>query len=204
MQAVANVVLWASGSAHVTGHAGLESSLQLIGAAIAVLVPAAFVEEMSFRGYILQNLWEDWGLVPAIVISSIGFAALHISNPHSREQLLFTATGLLMFALWACMSLVWTKSLWLALGAHMAWNLFEGPVFGLPLSGLAMPVPTVLRQTVNGPQWLTGGSFGPEAGVTSFVALIVGFLVLRALYLNGAFADAPDTREDYARGQLRL
>jgi uncharacterized protein len=204
MQAVANGVLWASGSAHVVGHAGLESSLQLIGAAIAVLVPAAFVEEMSFRGYILQNLWEDWGLVPAIVVSSIGFAALHISNPHSREQLLFTATGLLIFALWACMSLVWTKSLWLALGAHMAWNLFEGPVFGLPLSGLAMPVPTVLRQTVNGPQWLTGGSFGPEAGVTSFVALIVGLLVLRALYLKGAFADAPDTREEYARAQSRL
>jgi len=203
MQAVANAILWVSGSAHVTGHATLASSLQLIVAAIAVLLPAAFVEEMSFRGYILQNLWEDWGLVPAIVVSSIGFAALHISNPHSREQLSLTATGLIIFALWACMSLVWTKSLWLALGAHMAWNLFEGPIFGLPLSGLSMPVPTVLRQSVNGPQWLTGGSFGPEAGVISFVALIVGLLVLRALYLKGAFADAADTREEYARAQLR-
>lgn len=203
MQTVANIILWASGSAHVIGRAGLGSDLQIIVAAVALLLPAAFVEEMSFRGYILQNVWEEWGLVPAIVVSSIGFATLHMLNPHWREQLLLTLTGLIMFAVWACMSLVWTKSLWLACGAHIAWNLFEGPVYGLPLSGLTMPVPTVLRQIVNGPQWLTGGSFGPEAGVISFVALIVGFLVLRALYLKGAFADAADTREEYARAQLR-
>ena len=204
MQLVANVLLWASGSAHVIGYAGLHSDLQIVVVAIAILLPAAFVEEMSFRGYILQNVWEEWGLVPAIVVSSIGFAVLHMLNPHWREQLLLTIAGLVMFALWACMSLLFTKSLWLALGAHMAWNLFEGPVFGLPLSGLDMPVPTVVRQIVTGPQWLTGGSFGPEAGVSSLVALIIGFFVLRALYLRGAFADAADTREDYARAQTRL
>jgi len=201
MQAIASGILWASGSAHVIGHADLENDVRLILVAIAILLPAAFVEEMSFRGYVLQNLWEDWGLVPAIVVSSISFAPLHFLNPHWHEQLLLTLAGLITFALWACMSLVWTKSLWLALGAHVAWNLFEGPVFGLPLSGLGMPVPTILRESVNGPQWLTGGSFGPEAGVISLVALIVGFLVLRALYLKGAFADAADTREEYARAR---
>ena len=199
MQAVVNVILWASGSARVIGHASLASDVRLIPVAIAILIPAAFVEEMSFRGYILQNLWEDWGLVPAVIVSSIAFAPLHIFNPHWRERLLLTLAGLVTFALWACMSLVWTKSLWLALGAHMAWNLFEGPVFGLPLSGLVMPARTVVAQSVSGPQWLTGGSFGPESGVSSLAALIVGFLVLRALYRNGAFADAADTREEYAR-----
>jgi len=52
MQAVANAIIWVSGSAHVTGHATLASSLQLIVAAIAVLLPAAFVEEMSFLSLI--------------------------------------------------------------------------------------------------------------------------------------------------------
>lgn len=203
MQTVANAILWVSGSAHVIGLAAPANDVRLIVAATALLIPAAFVEEMSVRGYILQNLWEDWGLVPAIVVSSLGFAILHIGNPHSREQLLLTGAGLVLFAVWACLSLLWTKSLWLAFGAHVSWNLFEGPVFGLPLSGLVMPVPTVLKQSVNGPQWLTGGSFGPEAGVISLVALIVGLGVLRVLYMKGAFADVADTREKYARGSLQ-
>jgi membrane protease YdiL (CAAX protease family) len=201
MQTVANATLWLSGSSHVSGHASLTNDLNLIAVAGVVLLAGALLEELSFRGYVLQNLWEEWGLVPAIVISSLAFAALHLSNPHWREQLVLTLAGLLAFGLWACMSLVWTKSLWLALGAHLAWNLFEGPVYGLPLSGVVMPVPTVFTQSVSGPQWLTGGSFGPEAGLSSLIGLAIGFVVLRALFIKGAFANVFDASEYYARTQ---
>jgi membrane protease YdiL (CAAX protease family) len=200
MQTIANAIEWATGSAHLTAHGSLAGDVRLVVIAAGILLAEAFLEEMSFRGYVLQNLWEEWGIVPAIVLSSVAFAWLHVINPHAHEQIALTFSGLLAFAFWASMSLLWTKSLWLALGAHMAWNLFEGPVFGLPVSGLAMPVHTVLVQSITGPVWLTGGAFGPEAGVSSLVALLAGFTVLRALYIKGAFAAASDTREAYAVG----
>ncbi len=201
MQSIIWAIESASGAAHVTGYGGFMGDVRLLAAAGTVFFAGALFEEMSFRGYALQNLWEEWGIIPAIVVTSVGFAALHFSNPHAREQTILTVADLVTFALWACMSVVWTKSLWLALGAHAAWNLFEGPVFGLPVSGLVMPTRTIVVQTVNGPAWLTGGSFGPEAGVSALAALVVGFLVLRFLHSKGAFADALDTREAYAKTQ---
>ncbi len=199
MQAIALAVETVSGCAHVTALGGLAGDAKLIAVTAAVFFAGALFEELSMRGYVLQNLWEEWGLVPAVVLTSVTFAAVHLSNPHSHDQEALTVSGLVAFALWACVSLLWTRSLWLALGAHMAWNVFEGPVFGLPVSGVSMPAQTVLVESVHGPQWLTGGAFGPEAGVSSLVALLAGFMVLRALHRRNAFADTVDTREAYAR-----
>ena len=94
---------------------------------------------------------------------------------------------------------VWTGSLWLALGTHAAWNLFEGPVYGLPVSGLALSPAPVITLSISGPSWLTGANFGPEAGLSSLLALAIGALVLRALKLRGVFSAQADTREAYAR-----
>jgi uncharacterized protein len=187
MQAIAYAVEAATGDARVVGYGSFRGDMGLLVIAALLLLPAAFSEEMSFRGYLLQNFCEEFGMIPAIAITSLAFALVHSTNPHAREQWALTIIGLLTYAVWASLSLVWTKSLWLAFGAHVAWNLFEGPVFGLPLSGVQMPAQTVLVQSVHGPTWLTGGAFGPEAGVSSIIALGVGFVVLRVLYVKGAF-----------------
>jgi uncharacterized protein len=199
MQAVAYGILRIFGFATLVGHGTFSGDVRLLAPAALFFLGAAFVEEMSFRGYLLQNLWEEWGMWPAIAVTSVAFALIHAGNPHAREQTVLTLCGLVLFALWACMSLVWTKSLWLALGAHMAWNMAEGPVFGLPVSGVLMPIAPVFSNAVSGPTWLTGGAFGPEAGVSSLVALLIGLGVLRLLFVKGAFADVPDVRESYAR-----
>src|SRR5215470_6480168 len=72
-----------------------------------------------------------------------------------------------------------TRSLWLPIGLHWAWNLFEGPVWGSPVSGIGLPV--IANARFPGPRLLTGGDFGPEAGLPAMVlgaALGVWFLVL--------------------------
>jgi CAAX protease family protein len=199
MQTIAMGIESALGVAHVVGFGSVAGDAKLIAVAAAVFLAGALSEELSLRGYILQNLWEEWGVVPAIAVTSVAFAAVHLGNPHSHEQTALTVCGLVVFALWASVSLLLTRSLWLAFGAHAAWNLFEGPVFGLPVSGVSMPVRTVLVESVNGPRWLTGGSFGPEAGLSSILALLVGFVALLALYKLGAFRGAVDSRETYAR-----
>ncbi|MBV8163034.1 MAG: CPBP family intramembrane metalloprotease [Candidatus Eremiobacteraeota bacterium] len=199
MQTLAVAIEAVSGSAHIGAHASLRNDLQLLPLMIVVLLGAAFTEELSTRGYVLQNLWEAWGEKPAVVLSAVLFAAIHSYNPHLREQMWLTWAGLCAFGIFAACSLVWTGSLWLALGTHAAWNLFEGPIYGLPVSGLLLSPSPVITVSVSGPSWLTGANFGPEAGVSSLLALAIGALVLRTLYLGGAFRDQADTREAYAR-----
>ena len=166
------------------------------------LMIAAFFEELCFRGYILQNLWEEWGFAPAAAIAGVLFALPHLSNPHSRVQLSLTLAGLLAYGTWAALSVLWTKSVWLAFGAHFAWNFFEGPVFGFPLSGANLSGHTLFTQAVRGPDWFTGGAYGPEAGASAIIALALGLAALYWLARAGVFMRAPDSRESYARSAV--
>jgi uncharacterized protein len=199
MQAVAFGLEAITKTTRVVGFGALNSDLRLLGVGLGLFLVVALFEELCFRGYLFQNFWEGFGLIPAVIVTSILFACLHLYNPNAQAHVLQTLVGLLLYAVWACYSVVWTKSLWLALGAHLAWNLFEGPVFGFPVSGIVTPYQTVLTQSTSGPTWFTGGAFGPEAGASSLVALGLGLIALRLLYLRGAFSDSPDVREEYAR-----
>lgn len=199
MQAMVYLMHRLLGYSKVVAYAAPGRDLQVVGAALFVFLVAALFEEISVHGYMLQNLWEEWGFGPAVAVTSALFAVLHFNNPHAHEKAALTAGGLLLFSIWASLSLLWTKSLWLVLGCHAAWNTFEGPVFGFPLSGLAMPVPSVVTQRISGPEWFTGGAFGPESGVSSMLALALGLAALAVLNRRGFFAGAADTREPYAK-----
>ncbi|HLE13397.1 MAG TPA: hypothetical protein VI776_01515, partial [Anaerolineales bacterium] len=59
---------------------------------------------------------------------------------------------------------------------------FEGTVFGFPVSG-ALPF-TLIRQSVQGPQLVTGGEFGPEAGLIVLPAMLLGAGLIYAYTIN--------------------
>jgi hypothetical protein len=65
-----------------------------------------------------------------------------------------------------------TRRLWLAAGLHAFWNIFEGPVFGTPVSGMHMGEPLIFSG-LSGPPWLTGGVFGPEASIVELVVCLI-------------------------------
>jgi membrane protease YdiL (CAAX protease family) len=69
-----------------------------------------------------------------------------------------------------------TRQLWLPIGLHIGWNFFEGPVFGFAVSGTGSF--TLIRQVPTGPDLLTGGAFGPEAGLIVIPALLLGGLLI--------------------------
>jgi len=198
MQLFAFAVELALGNSHVMGF----GSLRLDGSTLAfwcsLFIIAALAEEYSLRGYILQNLWEESGFWPAAVLTSVLFAWLHFHNPHFGEHPWIAACIIAADGIWASLGVLWTRSLWLSWGAHFAWNLFEGPVLGTPVSGIDTGGSLVV-QSVTGPSVLTGGTFGPEAGWIGLLAELAGLAALYALYRYGAFASLPDTREEYAK-----
>ena len=169
----------------------------LAGFGIVFLI-AALTEEMALRGYILQNLWEEIGFWPAALLTSILFAVLHVNNPHFGEHRWLALANIALDGVFMCVAVLWTKSLWFSWGAHFAWNLFEGPVLGTPVSGINTGA-SIVVQHVDGSTIMTGGTFGPEAGVLALIAEAAGVAVLYVLYRAGAFERVPDTRETYAR-----
>jgi CAAX protease family protein len=185
------------GYSHVARVASAQADALGLSQYVPFFIVVALTEEMAVRGYLFQNVWEEWGLPAAIVLTSSLFAALHLGNPNSHASFWLTITGLMFYGVWACLSYVWTKSLWVALGTHFAWNLFEGPVLGFPVSGITFGS-TVVSQRIEGPAWFTGGPFGPEAGASSLIALACGVALLYWLYKRAAFASVYDAREQYA------
>lgn len=150
---------------------------------LAAFVLVGFYEELFSRGYQLRNMAEGLnypGLGPrgavlaAWGISSLLFGILHALNPNADivSILNITLAGLLLGA-----GYVLTGELAVPIGLHIAWNFFQGSVFGFPVSGLNPPGGTFLATEQAGPGVWTGGLFGPEGGLLVTFATIIGILL---------------------------
>ncbi|NPA92474.1 MAG: CPBP family intramembrane metalloprotease [Chloroflexi bacterium] len=157
-----------------------ESLLQALGPALLMWALVAWNEELWMRGYWLQNIAENYGVVWGVVLSSVMFAALHLLNPHISWR---AEVGLVLAGLFLGYGYARTRQLWLPMGLHFGWNFFEGTVYGFSVSGLT--VQTVLRTVVSGPEWLTGGLFGPEAGLIVVPALALGAVLIARYTARG-------------------
>jgi membrane protease YdiL (CAAX protease family) len=150
-------------------------------AAGVLFVCVGFYEELVSRGYQLTNLAEGLNgvgvgpggaIVLAWILSSALFAVLHLSNPSASAlgTLNIFLAGMMLGA-----GYVLTGQLAIPVGLHVTWNLFQGNVFGFPVSGLDLSGATFLATRQTGPALLTGGPFGPEAGLIAPAAMAVGF-----------------------------
>lgn len=158
------------------------------GAALVLLVPAALVEELALRGYLLTALRDAWGTRAAVAATSLCFGLMHLFNPH--PTVLSTAMVALAGVFLATVRLA-TGSLVAAWMAHLAWNFAQAAVLHAPVSGLALGSPGY-RLADHGPSWLTGGSWGPEGGLAAAAGMLVAtFLVVRGSHVRPPGGRAP-------------
>ncbi len=158
------------------------TTYSIITNALLTSIAVGFYEELLFRGYRLQNLIEGLNLTWALVLSSAIFALAHLLNPHSS---LASTLGLFGAGLFMAYAWLRTGRLWLPIGLHIGWNFFEGAVFGFPVSGLNFP--GIVQQIDIGPVVITGGAFGPEAGLVMLPMLAIGGVLIWA-YTGGKCA----------------
>lgn len=129
-----------------------------------------YQEELLSRGYHLQNIRDGMGLGWGLFLSSVIFALMHLGNPNVTWY--STLLGLVAAGYFLAYGWVRTRQLWLPIGIHIGWNFFEGSIFGFPVSGIDLV--GLIRQTPTGPIALTGGPFGPEAGLIILPAMAIG------------------------------
>jgi CAAX protease family protein len=148
---------------------------------MASFLVAAISEELLFRGYPFQVLIQGVTFLPATIIMAILFGAAHLANPHaSALGFVNTALAAVLFSV----SYMKTRSLWLPLGLHFSWNFAQTTVFGFPTSGIAFSGFRLFRSVQAGPEWVTGGAYGPEAGILTTITLLAAtWYILKAPYL---------------------
>jgi len=168
---------WVTVAGTMATNAAGVSLLLAISFSFVKVVCVGIYEEAVCRGYLLRNLADALNLRVSIVVTSAVFAILHLTNDNSS---FLSTVGLFINGILFAVAVLSTGRLSTAIGLHMAWNFFEGVVYGFPVSGDKEGATLVaIRQA--GPVFLTGGNFGPEAGVIGIVASVIGIVMLWSL-----------------------
>ena len=167
----------------------------LVLAPLLTFLAVGVFEETLFRGYFFQTLEARWGSGIALTVTSLLFGLAHLANPVPGASAWMRVAGPLQICLEAGLPLgaayLLTRRWWLPIGIHWAWDYFEGPIYGCPDSGTHDPH-TLLRAALSGPALLTGGPFGPEAGLVFLaVGTLTGVLLLRAAVNKGQWQPRP-------------
>jgi len=133
-----------------------------------VFLLVGLFEEYLLRGYLLYTLAEGIGFWPAAIVLAALFALGHALNSgETRLGVIMTA----LFAIFASVTLWRTGSLWLAVGAHAGWDWGESYFFGTSDSGLPAQG-HLLNSHIAGPDWLSGGSVGPEGSLLTLILML--------------------------------
>ena len=148
--------------------------MRILGSGAVLFLVAGTSEELMMRGYPLQVLARRFGGPVALLSTSLAFAALHAPNPSLSW---IGVLNLVLAGLWLGSAYLASGSLWLPIGLHVGWNFAMGSIAGFPVSGLTTR--GLFLFVERGPDWLTGGSFGPEGGIIATCVLLPAIAALR-------------------------
>lgn len=150
------------------------SAIPIIVATVLVLGVSALNEELVFRGYPFQVLLKGIGPLPAMLLVSFLFALLHLNNDGSTALSLFNT---LVAGVFLSRAFMQTRSIWFPYGIHVGWNLGTAVVVGVPVSGI--DTVSVLKTQLQGPEFISGGIYGPENSIVGTLVFITGAVVIR-------------------------
>lgn len=170
-------------SAALTGREILRWGLAWAATFLAV----SLNEELAFRGYWLFTMSRRMRFWPAALFLSAIFGVAHLGN-HGENVLgilQVVVTGLLF-----CLMIRRTGTLWFAIGYHAAWDWAETFFYGTPDSGL-LGVGRFLNSSVRGPDWLTGGSAGPEGSIFAILVLLACAGLIHLRFPKAVYPDRP-------------
>lgn len=184
LSAVTVGILAFLGAYTITGWGSLAGALAVAGTMCAIAVS----EEVFFRGVVFRFVQGRWGAVIALGVSAIIFGLVHLLNPGASlwgAVAIMIEAGLMLGAAYLA-----TGSLWLAIGLHFGWNFATVGIFGTVTSG-AEARDSLVTAVTSGPDWLSGGAFGPEGSVVAIlVCSVATALLLRVAHRRGRVVGA--------------
>lgn len=151
----------------------------LIGGFLLMFLIQSFSEEILFRSYLIPTIENRLGTWAALILSSLGFMALHLGNSGISfiGCLDLTIGGFLMGLLF-----IKFRNVWAPTGLHVSWNYIQSTILGFEVSGVKTY--SWLSLNEKGNDLLTGGEFGYEGSILSVI-----FLILCVIFLFKRYPD---------------
>ncbi len=151
--------------------------------ALAMALSSGVLEELMYRGGLFRIVEESLGSWISLAVSALVFGISHYGPVEGAlwgSVAITIEAGLLLAAAYMV-----TRRLWISIGLHMAWNFAQSGVFSGIVSG-SFNQPGLFRSTLEGSDWLTGGTFGMEASVVAVgVCTAAGLLLLMLAIRRG-------------------
>lgn len=143
----------------------------------AIMFTVAIIEEILVRGIIFRIVEEKLGSYISLTISSVLFGVFHLANPHGTiiSGICITTAGFMLGA-----AFIYSRNLWFPIALHFAWNFTQSGIFGAITSGNEK-TSSLLEAKIQGPEFITGGEFGPEGSIQAIVFCALGTILLLAL-----------------------
>lgn len=145
---------------------------------LALMFTVAVIEEILVRGIIFRIMEEKLGSYISLAFSSILFGVLHLANPNGTliSGICITTAGFLFGVLF-----IYSRNLWMPIALHFAWNFTQSGIFGAITSGNEK-TNSLLEAQIQGPEFITGGAFGPEGSIQAIIFCALATIII--LYLN--------------------
>lgn len=134
-----------------------------------------FEEEFLCRSVLMNYFAATNRLVSAIVSNSLIFAIMHMGN---------SGFGLLPFLNIFLMGLIFSllffisDDIFLPAAAHSFWNFAQANIYGINVSGISKSTTSIIQTKLAGSPFLTGGDFGIEGGLMTFIVEVLVVLIL--------------------------
>ena len=135
-------------------------------------------EEVATRGWLLTRIAARANLPLAIAISSSLFGILHLGN---SGVTFLSVLNIVLDGVLAGLLLVYTDRIWLVVAQHGTWNYVQGNLLGFQVSGTGADASIFSFTMGSGPDWLTGGEFGPEGSIITTIVLLLSLVIVYRL-----------------------
>jgi len=145
-------------------------------------------EEIVTRGWLLNILSTKYNIGVGLLISSTLFGLMHLTNPNVNY---IAVINIILVGLFYGLYVIKTNDLWAVCGMHSAWNFAQGNIFGFKVSGLDVSVGSLIDLNLVGSDFVTGGIFGPEAGITATFILLASIGILLFIDKKRYFSNKP-------------
>lgn len=145
-------------------------------------------EEIVTRGWLLNILSTKYNIGVGLLISSTLFGLMHLTNPNVNY---IAVINIILVGLFYGLYVIKTNDLWAVCGMHSAWNFAQGNLFGFEVSGLDVSVGSLIDLNLVGSDFVTGGIFGPEAGITATFILLASIGILLFIDKKRYFSNKP-------------
>ena len=139
-------------------------------------------EEVLGRGYIMSVMRQTRSTPLVMIVSASLFSLMHMMNPFSG---IIPFTNIFLVGMLFAYMYLKSNNIWMPIGYHIAWNYFQGNIYGFPVSGIE--VGSLLTTEINAQHVINGGNFGPEGGIVATLVIGMGFIFVRWYYRNTLF-----------------